>query len=276
VNKNQNIVIMDDNKFDSILRSKLEDYHPVIDHTAISALHQQQAVTTGSSWYSRYRTEVLIGSGIVMFLILYFLGYTLLNHTVSLTEQQTKTINEQSAEIAALKKEVSRLQLVTPDTVRIKFQQQDLSITPELLKRISFLEESNSELMELIARSRAIQPRSAREESMPLTSMSEFSVSPKMIEMNDDNDQRAVPNQTVSSAHEKSLSAKSIRALEKHYSHGVGIKIGPTADIFLSRYSLGNGQPSISGGILTDFILSPALGLETGIKYSERFYAIDD
>lgn len=268
---------MDDNRFDSILRTKLEDYHhPVIDHAAISALHQQQAVTTESSWYSRYRTEVLIGAGIVLFLILYFLGYTVLTHTISLTAQQTKTINEQSAEIASLKKEVSRLQLLTPDTVRIiKAQQPDLSITPELLKRISFLEESNRELMALIANSRAFQPRLAGEESMPLTSISEFSVSPNFI-VNDDIDQPAIPNQTLSSTHEKSLSAKSIRELEKHYSHGVGIKIGPTADIFLSQYSLGNGQLSISGGILADFILSPALGLETGIKYSERFYAMND
>ena len=268
---------MDDNRFDSILRTKLEDYHhPVIDHTAISVLHQQQAVTTESSWYSRYRTEVLIGAGIVLFLLMYFLGYTLLNQTVRLTDQQTKTLDDQSAELAALRKEVSRLQLLTTDTVWIiKSQQQDEQITLELRKRISFLEESNRELMALIASSRAFQPRLAGEESMPLTSISEFSVSPNFI-INDDIDQPAIPNQTLSSTHEKSLSAKSIRALEKHYSHGVGIKIGPTADIFLSRYSLGNGQPSISGGILTDFILSPALGLETGIKYSERFYAIDD
>jgi len=278
VNKNQNIVIMDDNRFDSMLRSKLEDYHhPVIDHTAIAALHQQQAVGTEASWYTRYRTEVLIGSGIVLVLLLYFLGYTLLNHTISLTEHQTKTISEQNAEIAALKKEVSRLQALRPDTIRIiTSQQQDLSINPELLKRISFLEESNKELMALIANSRTIQSRSVGEESIPLTSMSEFSVSPKPIDMSNNINQPALATQTLSSTHEKYLSTKSIRALEKHYSHGVGIKIGPTADVFLSRYSLGNGELNVSGGILTDFIVSPALGLETGIKYSERFFAIDD
>jgi hypothetical protein len=212
-----------------------------------------------------------------LFLILYFFGYTLINRTINLTDQQTKTLNEQNAEIAALKKEVSRLQLSSLDTtVIVKYQQQDRSITWELQKRISFLEESNKELMEIIAKSHAIESRSAREEPMHLTASSEFFISPKLIEANDDNEQPVIPNQTVSSTPEKSLSTNSIRALEKHYSHGVGIKIGPTADVFFSRYSLGNGQLSVSGGILGDFIVSPALGLETGVKYSERFYAIDD
>ncbi len=75
---------------------------------------------------------------------------------------------------------------------------------------------------------------------------------------------------------EKSLDAKSIRALEKHYSNGVGIKLGPSADIFSGRYSLGDKHLSLSGGVMTEFIVSPSFGLEVGIKYSERYYAITD
>ena len=245
--KNQNI--MDDRKFDSIIRTKLEDYHhPVTDHSALDAFHQQNGAIHQASWYSRHRTELIIASGIALLAILYFLGYTLLTHSLNLSEQQTNAANDQKAQIEALRKEVSRLQLLRPDTVRIiEVRTQHSTLIDELNERIALLEASNRQLMAINERSNAIQSQAGEE--MSFNPSSNFHNTPPPIEITASKEHQPVQNKQ-SNMPEKSLDAKSIRALEKHYSNGVGIKLGPSADIFSGRYSLGDKHLSLSGGVI--------------------------
>ena len=72
------------------------------------------------------------------------------------------------------------------------------------------------------------------------------------------------------------LSTKAIRDIQKHYSKGIGIKIGPVAELSHSNYSAGKGSNALSVGVMADFILSPSLSFETGAKYTHRFYDITD
>ncbi len=159
---------MDDRKFDSIIRSKLEDYHhPVTDHSALDAFHQQNETIHQASWYSRHRTELLISSGIALLALLYFLGYTLLTRSQDLGEQQTNAASDQKAQIEALRKEVNRLQLLRPDTVRIiEVRTQHSTLIDELNERIALLEASNRQLMAINERSNAIQSQAGEEMSI--------------------------------------------------------------------------------------------------------------
>lgn len=267
---------MDDSKFDSIIRTKVEDYHHrVMDPSALDAFHQQNETIHQASWYSRHRTELLIALGIALLAILYFLGYTLLTRSLNLSEQQTNAASDQKAQIEALRKEVSRLQLLRPDTVRIiEVRTQHSILIDELNERIALLEASNRQLMAANERSNAIQSQAGKEE-MSINPSSNFQNGPPPIEITASQEHQPVQNKQ-SKMPEKSLDAKSIRTLEKHYSNGVGIKLGPSTDIFSGRYSLGDKHLSLSGGILTEFVVSPSFGLEVGIKYSERYYAITD
>jgi hypothetical protein len=266
---------MDDNRFDKILRSKLEDYHhPVVDHNALDALHQQAAVLP-TAWYSRYRKELAIASGIAILSLMYFLGYLFLTRTMRLNDEQRNTIYHQKSEIEQLKDELNRLQLLLPDTVEvIRVRAESSTLIPELMQRISLLEESNQQWKEFITNGRIRQYQIEDAGLIETDALSDFSVTTHPLFVNETNRPQSEKNKQVSVMHKNSLDAKSIRAIEKHYRHGLGIKIGPAVDFFGSRYSLGNGQISFNGGVLADFIVSPSLALETGVKYSERDYAI--
>jgi hypothetical protein len=206
--KNQNI--MDDRKFDSIIRSKLEDYHhPVMDHSALDAFHQQHETIHQASWYSRYRTELIIASGVALLVILYFLGYSLLTRSQDLGEQQTNAASDQKPQIEALRKEVSRLQLLRPDTVRIiEVRTQHSTLIDELNERIVLLEASNRQLMAINERSNAIQSQAGGE--MSLNPSSNFHNTPQPIEITAGKEHQPVQNKP-SNVPEKSLDAKSVR-----------------------------------------------------------------
>ena len=73
-----------------------------------------------------------------------------------------------------------------------------------------------------------------------------------------------------------SFSAKTARELEKHYRHGIGIRLGPTLELSKGFYRHGAGKIDVTGGLLGDFILSPSLSLETGAKFIHRIYEISD
>lgn len=268
---------MDDRKFDSIVRAKLENYHhPAMGQSALDALHQQNSAIPPAPWHSRHRTEIIITSGIALLVILYLLGNTILTRTVAHDEQQNNIINAQRTQIEELKKEVSRLQHLQADTVRIvEVRTEQSALIGDLMRRIALLEKSNEELMLQESRSSIVLSQAADEDVSRFNPLSTFPAVTHPIDSAINKEQEVVQNKQSNSS-KKALDAKSVRALEKHYSHGVGIKLGPTADIFGSWYSSGEGHLSLSGGILAEFILSPSLGLESGVKYSERYYAIGD
>jgi len=268
---------MDDNKFDNAIRSKLEGYlYPAVDSTALEALHQQQNAVPGiGSWYSRHRMEIVVGSAIAVILLMYLLGYTYVTHTVRVVEEQNA---KQKVQIAGLENEIKRLRQTKPDTVRItEVRTENDALTSQLLQRIVRLEESNQELLDFKLKSGQIPTPTSGEESNPSPLV--MIDSPQLLALDsslNDATQEIVKKEISDHNSQKALDTKSIRALEKHYIHGVGIKLGPVVDIFGGRYSLGNGNVNLSGGLLADFILSPSLGLETGLKYSARYYAIVD
>ena len=58
---------MDDKDFDDIIKRKVGEHEdPVFDSSALSSFHQQMATLDYMPWTSRYRTELMIGSGIAI------------------------------------------------------------------------------------------------------------------------------------------------------------------------------------------------------------------
>lgn len=270
---------MDDNKFDRTIRSKLEGYHyPLVETTSLEAFHQQQsAVAVTNTWYARHRMEIVVGSAITALLLMYLLGYTLITRTVRIVEEQSTTINNQKAQIEGLENEIKRLHQTTPDTVRItEVRMGNIRIPSDLLRRIASLEESNRELTEFKRKNSESATVTSGEESESYSPIINATLSPADPASINKTTQEEITNDVIDIKSQKVLDTKSIRALEKHYSHGIGIKLGPTLDAFGGKYSLGDGHINLSAGLLADFILSPSLGLETGLKYSARYYAIVD
>src|SRR5690606_23778859 len=50
----------------------------------------------------------------------------------------------------------------------------------------------------------------------------------------------------------------------------------PALDISQGVYPVGEGAADLGGGLLAEFVLSPSLSLESGVKYMFRNYHIDN
>ena len=104
---------MDDKAFDDIIKRKVGGHEdPVFDSSALSSFHQRMAALNYVPWSSRYRTELIIGSGIVISTFLIMMSAWLSDTDASeslkknnlLIRDQQKQITELQAEIKVLKK----------------------------------------------------------------------------------------------------------------------------------------------------------------------------
>ncbi|AYB30740.1 hypothetical protein [Chryseolinea soli] len=267
---------MDDSKFDSALRKKLREYEHPGDPGALTGFHHQIAAMSTASWYSRYRVELLIGTGLLIFAMI-TLGQQGLTRRER--EEAVKTLTAQTREIEKLRVEVHQLQMRKPDTVRIIESRQPGSLlAASLIRRIAILEEANRKLMAYNLLQHEGAAFAASSDSTPeYETMNDAAPTRVVPHKMEDKSFRVVrEHRELRSTVERSLSAKTVYNLEKHYSRGVGLKLGPSFEFSNGLYSLGDGHANFSGGILADLIFSPSLAVETGAKYSARYYAIHD
>ncbi|HEX9650448.1 MAG TPA: hypothetical protein VGA21_07800 [Cyclobacteriaceae bacterium] len=272
---------MDDRKFDELLKSKIGEYrNPGFEPSALAALHQKMAAIS-QPWYGRYRTELIAGTATLLCAGMIFLGQYFSNRV---NEQWMATniqaLKDQENQIQLLKEEIERLRNLAPDTIRItEFSGQDNSgYYLLLLSKISALERKletlgnpenqmrNSQLIPLADYNAGKFSNSLifdKNESMRIHSISRLNTRNPEVS-------RAEGKIEVSPKEKESvnLSAKTIRDIEKHYMRGVGIRVGPAVEIHRGFYSEGEGAYNFGGGIAADFIMSPSLSLETGVKYA--------
>lgn len=266
---------MDDSKFDSVLRTKLREYEHPGDPGALTGFHHQIAAMSTASWYTRYRVELLIGTGLLIFAMMIFGQQWLTRREL---EEEVKTLTAQTREIGKLRAEVHQLQMRKPDTVRIMESQQGSLLTASLIRRIAILEEANRKLMAYnLLQNEGVTFAASSESTSEHETMNEAAptrVEPRKAEGKSFRVVRE--HKELSSPVERSLSAKTIYNLEKHYSRGIGLTLGPAVEFSNGLYSLGDGHANLGVGILADLIFSPSLALETGAKYSARYYAMHD
>ncbi len=65
------------------------------------------------------------------------------------------------------------------------------------------------------------------------------------------------------------IPVRQLREMEgDRYSGGIGIELGPSADIYRSFYSVGHGEAAFGVGMLANFITSPRLSIESGALFN--------
>ena len=267
---------MDDNHFDEHIRKKVAEYEePDFDPAALADLHHRIAATDSVwPWYSRYRTELMMGTGLVLCtLIILWSQWTLSSRENILLNDNLSTSKSQDEHISRLQLEISYLKSQTHDTIKvIEVREQNSTLYTILLNRIANLQAD-------LDRDKSNLPSAKMLPTEDSLKSSSFANSGSASERHVDLlPARLIPRQmNVKSirvpwndltsdveARQRSLSVKSIRDIEDHYQKGIGIRVGPTVELSKGIYSLGSGRLDVTGGVLADFILSPALSLETG------------
>lgn len=277
---------MDDREFDEHIKRKVGDYEePGFDPGALAMLHKQMSAVREWAWYTRYRTELIICSSVVLatLIILSNQWYTR-NHFAQITSSEKLLLESQGKQIAQLEEEIKYLKRVHTDTIRIvEIREERSTDYAHLWQRINALEKVITTLNGGNSTNQNV--RTAYESS----SLSDASMHGEIIGSDDTKeDKRLVPRdmdeESLKAESTKAiehsgkrtveLSSKKIRELEKHYHDGIGVQLGPTLELSKGIYSVGMGEPAISAGILANLVFSPSLSLETGVKYVHRFYEI--
>ena len=276
---------MDDQRFDHIIKEKIGEYEePGFDPTALSALHHQMAMVSPWPWYSRYRTELVTASGMILCtLIIVWSQWYFGRRGDNLMKENTAEINAEQAQIESLLNEITVLKNLPPDTVQFIEGPTSAVYSGVLTQRIAKLEDV---LMKLQNDLKAYQSGSqeALSDSENLFDSSEGwenrslsfrsnRIQPKQKEQ----ESSYAYNRTLikpSRRMQPTLSAETMRDLEKHYRKGIGIRLGPTVEISRGLYDAGTSKIDFAGGVLGDFIFSPSISIETGVKFSHRFYEV--
>ena len=283
---------MDDQGFDDIIKRKVGEYEdPKFDTSSLFDFHNRMATLESVSWYSRYRTEIMIGSGILLSTLIILSGLWFMNQFQSRVLEKNKLyIQDQQKEIAKLKHEINYLKNLPPDTVHvIKFKGQPPSSDTYVLQRIADLE-STILRMEELYKEKSWYPVSSdlADTSVSGDNFSEVydltfggSPSSRLIPIESElkslsAEPKPISNGNNNKAASAFFSVKTTRELEKHYRRGIGIRLGPVLELSKGFYSQGAGGIDITGGLLGDLILSPSISLETGGKFIHRFYEIGD
>ena len=287
---------MDDQQFDDSVKRKVGDYEdPGFDPAALAALHRQMASVSVVPWYSQYRTELLAGAGLlVSTLIILWSQWFMSTNATEMLSEKIITLQTQQAEIDKLQNQISALKNVPPDTIRIiEIRELPSSYYASLLYRIKLLEAANSNNNSAIREIGTHSESTSESEKQDSTFDTKYAWSPQSqnVLFNADRNlfslkvaprttkkesAHAVPSieTKVTQSSAQNLSAKTLRDLEKHYQKGVGIRLGPAVEISKGFYNVGSGIFNITGGVLADFILSPSISLETGVKFVKRVYEV--
>ena len=76
--------------------------------------------------------------------------------------------------------------------------------------------------------------------------------------------------------HPVQISVKKLKELERHYKKGIGIDIGPSVSLQRGFGGTGSTSDVLGGGLVADFILSPALSVESGFTFNMTHFDVAD
>jgi hypothetical protein len=270
---------MDDHKFDDIIKVKLDDYEdPSFDPSALAALHTRLDSQTGSSFYNRYRQEILVGGATILIILFMLWGqrYFTADKNIGL-QKELQMLQQQNENLAALLNEIKKSKTPVADTIKlIEIRERDpylyARLTQQLRELKSAILDSLMDLQKDYVRVASVRPvdRASytgyfERPSYQLKPGNLFISPVDSVEKNDESLKQEL----------KKLSTKEL-IKKGNYRKGVGIRIGPTAELSQGFYKAGSGEINMGYGLLGDFILSPVLSFETGVKYAHRFYSVGE
>jgi len=284
---------MDDKRFDDVIKNKVGEYvDPNFDEGAIGGLHQYLSTAQPIPWYVLYRSPLIIAGTLALFTL--FNWMIIRDYASDNNDLNTTSFNEEMGKhqglISDLREEVDRLKDVKVDTVFIS-SDRNVQSNP-----ISFEKASAGVSEEEIIRAFLVKISEGgsigrigdfyfyHEDELP--SLKEFlALGNKDTELDGSSLAMAYPQQDTlwkefqveqKKADSGAMPVLVIRGLEKHYSKGIGLKLGIEAEIAANKPDLGSGEALPGFGLLTELVFSPSLGLETGLKFKNRSYTISD
>lgn len=271
---------MDDKRFDDIIRGKLGEYEVQdYDASALDALHHQMGSVLPSPWYSRHRTELVTGSAIVVSTVVILLSLWLSTYQTNETwDKNASLIALQQVQIDNLTRALNELRALPKDTLYVQKENMHPGVAP-LLNKIENLERAIKDLTSKLASIRNVESNdpSPIRTSMTPAIFYPYSSTPVNVSFNQHSGLTGGLHDEGSNKslrHPGKFSADTQRALEKHYQDGIGVRVGPALELSKGFYEAGTGRLDFSGGLLSDLIVSPSFSIETGVKFSHRFYEI--
>ena len=268
---------MDDNKFDDLIKSKVGNYEdPSFDPSALAALHNRLATESDWPWHVRYRTEIMVGSAAAVIVLFTLWGQW---YFTGQTENMQKELNmwkAQNEKIEGLLAVMKNYKTPAPDTIRmIEIRDRDPFLYAHLVQQIEDLKTALGDSIRV-----AYNRRNSEQHSLTVTDRELYAGvfdSPfgrhkfsRFVLLKPDS--TPIKNEALNTSPKK-LTAKEIKKKE-NYRKGIGFRLGVTGEVSQGLYPAGVGEPFVGYGILGDFILSPSLSFETGLKYAQTFYAV--
>ncbi len=285
---------MDDNDFDSSLKSKFENYEfsgPV--PNALDRFHSRLASYPSIPWRTLYRTEIFVAASFILFTLLNSLFYLNLdrkgNSSAELKRNKMEIIDslllvidrlkvKQPASVfiidpsAKTKKEMSTSAMDQTVEMRnapalntdYRFHMGPVSSLPksiyDRLTEEGVLETENGEAF-LIVTDRVKQIRHQA-----------YSFDPIAIIGTGEIDSVSAPPGTshlkLRKAPTANLTSKMVNKMEDHaYTAGIGIGLAPHVDLVAGVFSQGSGGLLPRAGVTAEWVVSPHWSLETSLDY---------
>lgn len=274
---------MDDKQLENILKNKLDGYQDFeYDESASTAFNERISMLDARPWYIKYSTVSLVAASFALFALMNYLIIKDLNKS---SEQRWKAeIIDYQNEIIKLQNKANQLNLKSADTVYLLassgLNQPSPITVSQVLENQSLLQRLIEKLIQNSTNNtikdineKEIFPMVASLTNIP----SDYSIIGNDIIPNQISLTAKRKNNTINKAFNKKgkFSIKTIRNLKKHYSKGIGIKVGGELEFLANLPNEGTIKSTVRTGILSEFVLSPSISIETGLKYFQRKHSIN-
>ena len=293
---------MDDNRFDDIIRQKLDSYEdPSFDPAALAGFHNRMNAFQPVMWYQRPLSQYLMAASVTLFtMVNAWLFWPTSSATINTAggvsshdqviidsmSREVNKINDKYSLIIRERDSAIQLSLRRP---RIVYVQEPAKQGPGLymgkttdipadvyhallVKRMIVTDNGyawlvNPEKEDGIYDRYATLPVKAVGADYPWPQAGLKELTPK-----------SEPSTVVALNKPKSnqISVKMRTVIEKHYMKGIGINVAPIADLGTTVFSVGEGGlvPRIGG--TAEWVLSPSLSAETGLAYGSTSLHADN
>ena len=281
---------MDDERFDDIIKNKVGDYtDPVFDEGAIAGLHQHLAAHQVLPWYTQYKHVGLMAATLALFTLI---NWLMIRNTGNPELNQAGINNNINYEalIDDLRDEINRLKSVQRDTLFIS-RIDDTQRTPNPTAPSPVEVDPDQIINTFLLRLKDGQQIGKIGEYF-FYHESDIPTHEEFIALNHRDSQLLGSALSMSYPNEDTIYKEIVRPqadeitarmpiivirdLEKHYSKGIGLKIGPSLELAHTKPKVGGGEFLPGGGILSELVFSPSLGLETGFIYKTRSYDLEN
>jgi hypothetical protein len=271
---------MDDNKFDDILKGKVGEYADAsFEPSALAALHHRMATDSDWPWHVRYRNEMLVGTGTVLIILFTLWGQWYFSGQ---KEQQFQNdfqlLKVQNEQLNDLLREMKNVSGTVADTIRvIEIRERDPHLYARLVQQIENLKDALTDSFANVSNKNLVQANSPLPYNRQalMGSLDQpfhpFPISTFTLRIQD-----SIKTEIKQNTQEaKKLTAKEIKKAE-NYRKGVGFRLGSIVELSQGFYRAGSGEVSLGYGVIGDFILSPSLSVEAGLKLVHRFSSVPE